>query len=204
MISRAFTNEQARQHICYSITCGFEFEKFICGKGLYGNRVSLMRNKDPSAVYKQQAEFKTSVFHAIEGLKPLEYGATITFARNKIEAIIRDKESMRDYFKNNSGGFVTANDLESTLNAWYTKVSRKLITNSYSDFKALDDFVINAIMLILPISEQELIGTFRAKQLNRLVKEGVLEKGYADERIQALPGELDKLIALKQKLLSKK
>jgi len=204
MIGKSFTSEQAKQHLCYSITCGFGFEKFIYGKGLYGNRVSLMRNKNPALIFKEEPTFKTSIFHAVEGLKPIELGATISFVRSKIEAVFRDKENIRDLLKSHESDFVTTQDLEDTLKAWYDKVSRKLITNNATDFRALDDFVLGAILRLLPIVQQERIGKFRKQQLLKLVEEEVLDAEYVNERIEALPPEIDKLIVLKQRVLNKK
>ena len=204
MISKSFTCDQAKEHLCYSITCGFGIEKFIFGKGLYGNRVSLMRNKNPALVFKEQPTLKTSVFHAVEGIKQIELNTTISFARGKLEEVFRDKESMRDLLRATPSNFVDISDLEAVIKTWHDKVARKLITNATSDFRALDDFVIRGILCFLPIAQQECIGKFRKTQLLKLVEEEVLDPQYVDERINALPPELDKLIVLKQKILKKK
>ena len=151
----------------------------------------------------QEPTFKTSIFHAVEGLKAIELPATIEFAREKLESVFRDKESMRDLLKSHRGDFVAAEDLNATLKLWYEKVSRQLITNKTTDFKKLDDFVLNSILMLLPITQQERIGKFRKQQLERLQAEEVLDAEYVAERIAQLPPELDKLIVLKQKLLKK-
>ena len=85
MISKMFTSEQALEHLGYALTCGYSFEKFIFGKGLYGNRVSLMRDKNPANLYGGDAQFKSSDFHIIEGIKALEIPQTILLTRKKIE-----------------------------------------------------------------------------------------------------------------------
>ena len=84
MIKKEFTSVQAMQHLDYAITCGYYFEKFIFGKGLYGNRVSLMRGKLAGQLYDAEAGYKGSTFHIIEGIKAIDLPQTILMNRKKL------------------------------------------------------------------------------------------------------------------------
>ena len=129
MISKMFTSEQALEHLGYALTCGYSFEKFIFGKGLYGNRVSLMRDKNPANLYGGDAQFKSSDFHIIEGIKALEIPQTILLTRKKIEKFFTNKEDMLDFLENYKTEFVSSEDFDKVVDNWYNGVSKKLLVS---------------------------------------------------------------------------
>jgi len=201
MIKKVFTNEQAMAHLAYAITCGYSFEKFIFGKGVYGNRVSLMRNKDARSLYGGEMNFKGSTFHAIEGIKALELPQTIIITRQKLESFFVNREFMLDFLENYKSDFATTEDLEKVADTWYNKVSKKLLVNKILDFNLLNNFIIGSIILLLPITTQFDIAEFRKEQILTLLTQEVITESFAEMQLALLPASQEKLVALKQKML---
>ena len=201
MIKKIFTNEQAMAHLAYAITCGYTFEKFIFGKGVYGNRVSLMRHKDARSLYGGEMNFKGSTFHAIEGIKALELPKTILLTRQKLESFFTSKENMIEYLENYKSDFATTEDMEKVAENWYNKVGKKLLITNTTDFELLNKFVIGSILLLLPISTQLDIAEFRKDQILILLTQGIVSEEFAEKQLDMLPASQEKLVALKQKLL---
>ena len=201
MIEKIFTNQQSMDHIDYAITCGFGFEKFIFGKGMYGNRVSLMRPKDPKKLFTQDSDFKNSDFHTVEGIKSLELPQTILITRQKLELPFTDKECMRDFLSNFDADFMSSTDKEKVLDRWYNNVSKKLLANKIVDFKRLNNFVLGHIVLDLPMSVQQRIAEFRQNQIFDLLNQDIITAEFAKSRLDLLPKTKEKLVALKQKLV---
>lgn len=204
MISKTFTNEQAMEHLGYALTCGYSFEKFISGKGLYGNRVSLMRDKSAKRLYEGESAFKTSSFHIIEGIKSLDMPQTIYLTRKKLEEFFTKKEDMQDFLQKYSQDFVSSKDLEDLAENWYEKVSKKLLVSKVLDFDRLNKFVINHIVLYLPINAQLDIAKFRKKQILVLLTQQIVSEDFAQKQIELMPASKEKLIAKKQALLLSK
>ena len=204
MIEKIFTSQQSMDHLDYAITCGFGFEKFIYGKGMYGNRVSLVRPKDPKKLYTQESDYKNSDFHAIEGIKSLELSQTILIIRQKLEAFFTDKECMRDFLSNFKSDFISTEDEERVLDKWYNNVSKKLLANKMTDFKRLNNFVLGHIVLNLPISIQLKIADFRQNQLLDLLTQDIITAEFAKSRLDLLPKSKEKLVDLKQKLMTQR
>ncbi len=204
MIKKIFTSPQSMDHLDYAITCGFGFEKFIYGKGMYGNRVSLIRPKDPKKLYTQESDFKNSDFHAIEGIKPLDLAQTILITRQKLEAFFTDKECMRDFLSNFNKDFISQDDKEQVLDKWYNNVSKKLLANKMIDFKRLNNFVLGHIVLSMPISVQLKIADFRQTQLLDLLTQDIITAEFAKSRLDLLPKSKEKLVDLKQKLMTQR
>ncbi len=201
MIEKLFTNEQAMEHLDYAITCGFCFEKFIFGKGMYGNRVSLVRPKEASRLYTKDSGFKNSDFHSVEGIKALEITQTILLTRQKLEAIFISKDSVREFLSNFSSSFISSEDMEKTIDNWYESVSVKLLGNKITDFKRLNNFVLAHVVLDLPMPVQQCIATFRQQQILDLLTQDIISADFAKARLDLLPTSKDKLIQLRQKLL---
>lgn len=204
MISKMFTSEQALEHLGYALTCGYSFEKFIFGKGLYGNRVSLMRDKNPANLYGGDAQFKSSDFHIIEGIKALEIPQTILLTRKKIEKFFTNKEDMLDFLENYKTEFVSSEDFDKVVDNWYNGVSKKLLVSNVLDFEVLNNFIIKKIILLLPISTQIDIANFRKKQILILLTQQIIPEDFAQKQIELLPTSQEKLVAKKQQLLLQK
>lgn len=201
MISKIFTSEQAMAHLGYAVTCGYSFEKFIFGKGVYGNRVSLMRDKSAKNLFGGDVQFKSSSFHVIEGIKSLEIPQTIFLTRKKLEAFFTRKEDILDFLDNYKADFVAGEDMEKVADNWYRQVSKKLLVSNISDFDRLNNFIINSIILLLPISAQMDIAEFRKKQILILLTQQIISEDFAKQQIDLMPASQEKLVALKQKLL---
>ncbi len=204
MISKMFTNNQALEHLGYALTCGYSFEKFIFGKGLYGNRVSLMRDKNPANLYGGDAQFKSSDFHIIEGIKALEIPQTILLTRKKIEKFFTNKEDMLDFLENYKTEFVSSEDFDKVVDNWYNGVSKKLLVSNVLNFEMLNNFIIKKIILLLPISTQLDIASFRKKQILILLTQQIIPEEFAQRQIELLPTSQEKLVAKKQQLLLQK
>ena len=200
MIDKAFTNDQAKAHLDYAISCGFGFEKFISGKGMYGNRVSLVRPKDAKRLYTSESGFKNSDFHSVEGIKALEITQTILLTRQKLESVFA-KHNMADFLSNFTSSFVSTSDLETTLNKWDNDVAQTLLGNRLTDFKRLNNFVLAHIVLDLPIAVQEYVAAFRQQQILDLLTQDIISADFAKSRLDLLPTSQDKLLSLRQKLL---
>ncbi len=204
MISKMFTSEQALEHLGYALTCGYSFEKFIFGKGLYGNRVSLMRDKNTANLYGGDAQIKSSDFHIIEGIKALEIPQTILLTRKKIEKFFTNKEDMLDFLENYKTEFVSSEDFDKVVDNWYNGVSKKLLVSNVLDFEVLNNFIIKKIILLLPISTQIDIANFRKKQILILLTQQIIPEDFAQKQIELLPTSQEKLVAKKQQLLLQK
>lgn len=201
MIKKEFTSIQAMQHLDYAITCGYFFEKFIFGKGVYGNRVSLMRSKFASQLYNLDATFKGCTFHAIEGIKAMELPNTILITRKKLESFFVSRESMLDYLENFKEDFATGADLESVADKWYRLVSKKLILNKSTDFALLNKFVIGSMVMLLPINTQLQIANFRKEQILTLLTQEIVSQDFAEKALEEMPATTAGLVALKQNIL---
>ena len=201
MISKTFTNEQAMNHLGYALTCGYAFEKFIFGKGVYGNRVSLLRDKRVVNLFGGENQFKYSSFHVIEGIKPLEIPQTILLTRAKLETFYTKKEDMLDFLENYKQEFISLEDMEKVADNWYENVSKKLLVSKVLDFNRLNGFLINKIILYLPLSAQMDIAEFRKKQILILLTQQIITEDFARKQVELMPASQDKLVALKQKIL---
>ncbi len=204
MISKTFTNEQANNHLGYALTCGYAFEKFIYGKGVYGNRVSLMRDKRPANLFGGENLFKFSSFHIIEGIKALEIPQTILLTRKKLEEFFTKKEDMLDFLENYKSEFISVEDMEKVADNWYENVGKKLLVSKVLDFQRLNNFLISSIILYLPISAQIDIAEFRKKQILILLTQSIITEEFARKQIELMPASQEKLILLKQKILMQK
>ena len=204
MITKMFTSEQAMAHLAYAITCGYSYEKFTFGKGVYGNRVSLMRDKEAKNLYSDNATFKSSTFHAVEGIKTLELPQTIIITRKKLESFFTNKENMLEFLENYNTDFVTTEDKEKLADTWYNEVSRKLLVSEIIDFNRLNNFIISNIILHLPIAAQLDIARFRKEQIITLVTQKIFPQEFAKRQLMLMPANKEKLVAQKQKLLMQK
>jgi len=200
MIEKVFTNEQAMAHLDYALTCGFGFEKFISGKGMYGNRVSLVRPKEVNRLYTSESGFKNSDFHSIEGIKALEITQTILLTRQKLESVF-SKHNMSEFLSNFSSSFFSNDDLQNTLDKWDENVSQKLLGNRLTDFKRLNNFVLAHIVLDLPMAVQECVAHFRQQQILDLLTQDIISADFAKSRLDLLPSSQEKLLSLRQRLL---
>ncbi len=201
MIKKEFTSLQAMQHLDYAITCGYFFEKFIFGKGLYGNRVSLMRSKLAGQLYNLDAGFKGCTFHAIEGIKAMELPNTILLTRKKLESFFISRENMLDFLENFKEDFTTIADMEAVADKWYRLVSKKLILNKTTDFALLNKFIIGSMVMLLPINTQLQIAQFRKEQILTLLTQEIISADFAEQALQAMPATTSGLVALKQQIL---
>lgn len=201
MIKKEFTSVQAMQHLDYALTCGFYFEKFIFGKGLYGNRVSLMRGKFASGLYNLDGAFKGCTFHAIEGIKAMELPQTILITRKKLEQFFISKENMLDYLENFREDFATNADLEAVADKWYRLVSKKLILNKSTDFALLNKFVIGSVVMLLPINTQLQIANFRKEQILTLLTQEIISQDFAKQCLDEMPTTIEGLVSYKQQIL---
>ena len=204
MITKMFTSEQAMAHLAYAITCGYAYEKFTFGKGLYGNRVSLMRDKEAKNLYSENTTFKSSTFHAVEGIKALELPQTILVTRKKLESFFTTKENMEEFLDNFQADFVTSEDKEKLIDTWYNEVGRKLLVSEITDFNRLNNFVISHMLLLLPLSAQLKIANFRKEQIQILVTQKILPQTFAKQQLVIMPANQERLVAQKQKLLMQK
>ena len=201
MIKKEFTSLQAMQHLDYAITCGYFFEKFIFGKGLYGNRVSLMRSKLAGQLYNLDAGFKGCTFHAIEGIKAMELPNTILLTRKKLESFFISREDMLDFLENFKEDFTTVADMEAVADKWYRLVSKKLILNKTPDFALLNKFVRGSMVMLLPSNTQLQIAQFRKEQILTLLTQEIISADFAEQALQAMPATTSGLVALKQQIL---
>lgn len=204
MITKMFTSEQAMAHLSYAITCGYSYEKFIYGKGVYGNRVSLMRDKEAKNLYNTDSSFKSSTFHAVEGIKALELPQTILLTRKKLESFFTSKENILEFLETFKTDFVTNEDMERLADVWYNQVSKKLLVSNLIDFNRLNNFVISNIILLLPLSFQMKVAEFRKEQIIILVTQQIIPEDFGKKQLSLMPANQEKLIAIKQKLLRQK
>ncbi len=204
MIEKMFTSEQAMAHLGYAITCGFSFEKFIFGKGLYGNRVSLMRDKSAHNLFGAESHFKTSSFHVVEGIKSLEIPQTIIITRRKLELFWTNRENMLDFLDNYKADFVLSGDMEKVADSWYSEVGKKLLVSPLTDFNRLNNFVIMNMLFLLPISTQLDIAEFRKTQIMTLLTQQIVSEDFARAQLALMPANQDELVEKKQKLLLQK
>lgn len=201
MIKKEFTSVQAMQHLDYAITCGYYFEKFIFGKGLYGNRVSLMRGKLAGQLYDAEAGYKGSTFHIIEGIKAIDLPQTILMNRKKLEQFFISKESMQDFLENFKGDFAIDADIEAVADKWYRLVSKKLILSKSTDFSLLNKFLIGSMIMLLPINTQLQIANFRKEQILTLLTQEIVSEDFAELALSEMPSTLEGLVSAKQQIL---
>lgn len=201
MIEKIFTNEQSMDHLDYAITCGFCFEKFIYGKGMYGNRVSLIRPKAPEKLYTEESDFKNSDFHAVEGIKSLEIAQTILITRQKLESVLTNKACMHDFLSNFSSSFMSKEDLDATVDKWYENVGKKLLGNKMTDFKKLNNFVLANMVLNLPFNVLQVIGKHRQKQLLDMLTQDIITAEFTKSRLNLIPDTQEQFVSLRQKLM---
>ena len=204
MIEKKFKNEQAIDHLNYALTCGFFFEKFTYGRDVYGNRVSLIRPKDPKKLYTDDCNFKSSDFHSIEGIKALEIPQTIIMTRQKLEAPFTDKECIKDFLSSFSTEFMTSEDLDKTAEVFYDVVGKKLLSNKITDFNKLNSFVIGNMVLNLPLGVVSKIAEFRQRQVLDLLTQDIITADDAQRMIRILPKSKEELVVLRQKLLKQR
>lgn len=203
MSEKMFTNEQALDHLNYAVTCGFSLEKFVSGRGVYGNRASLVRAKDPRKLFTQDSDFKNSQFHIIEGKKALDQVQTILINRQQLEAPLTDKECMRDFFDGANISFLSEEDKEKVLSNW-ANVGRKLLSSANTSFAKLNNFVLGHIVLDLPIQAQMVIAEFRRAQILTLLTQDIIPASFAKKCLDLLPDDKEDLVALKQKLIKQR
>lgn len=203
MNDKIITNEQVLSHINYAITLGYSFDKFVPGKGIYGDRVSFIQPKDPRKLYTQDSDFKNSNFHIIECKKALEQIQTILINRQKLESNITDKECMRDFLDGANVIFVSEEDKEKVLSNWAI-VGRKLLSNTSTDFNKLNNYVLGHVVLDLPISAQLVIASFRRTQILALLTQDIIPATFAKRCLDLLPDSKEDLVALNQKLIKQR
>ncbi len=204
MIEKVFKNTRSMQMLAYATTCGFAFERFIAGKGMYGNRVSTMRSKDPTHLYDATAVAKTNDFMTIECLKSPEFPQTIMQIRQKMESFFTSQESMEEFLSASKSAFLVEDDISNTAGNWYQKVGVRLLGNNTLDFSKLDNFLLGSILLYLPLPIQLKVAEFRESQFIDYVTQDLLPAEEAKRLINLFPNDKDKLTKLKQKLLIQK
>lgn len=200
MIEKVFKNVQSMHQLSYAATCGFIFEKFIAGKGMYGNRVSTIRSKDPKKLYNNDCNFKDGEFITIEGLKSIELPTTIANTRQRIEFPFTSQECMHDFLAT-KGNFLSQKDLDDCVNTWHQKVGLKLLGSNVTDFAKLNNFMIGNMVLYLPLSVQMDIAEFRQEQILTYLTQDIIPADFAKYQLDLLPWSKDKLVDLKQKLI---
>ncbi len=200
MIEKVFKNMQSMHQLSYATTCGFIFEKFIAGKGMYGNRVSTIRSKDPKKLYNSDCNFKDGEFITIEGLKSIELPTTIFNTRQRIEFPFTSEECMRDFLAT-KGNFLSENDLDECVKTWHQKVGLKLLGSNVTDFAKLNNFMIGNMVLHLPLSVQKDIAEFRQEQILTYLTQDIIPADFAKYQLDLLPWNKDKLVDLKQRLI---
>ena len=201
MIEKVFKNVQSMNLLSYSMTCGFGFEKFISGKGMYGNRVSTIRSKDPKKLYSNDNDFKNSEFITIEGIKSLELPTTIANTRQRIESFFTSEECMFDFLATFKTDFLNDSDIRVHAHNWYEKVSTKLLANNILDFSKLNNFLLGSIVLYLPLPVQMKVAQFRQEQILTYLTQDIISADFAKAQLDLLPCSKEKLVILKQKLI---
>ena len=91
--------------------------------------------------------------------------------------------------------------MEKVADNWYENVSKKLLVSKNLDFFRLNGFIINKMILYLPLVAQMDIAEFRKKQILILLTQQIITEDFARKQIELMPASQDKLIALKQKIL---
>ncbi len=201
MIEKEFKNVQSMHQLIYSILCGYSFEVFTAGKGVYGHRVSTCRSKDPKKLFTAETDFKNSEFLTIEGIKAMEFATTIINTRQRMEAFFTSKECMYDFLSTFNKSYVDPKDIENSVENWYQNVSKKLLGNNILDFAKLNNFMLGSIVLYMPIDAQEKIAQFRQEQILTYLTQDIISPDFAKMQLDLLPNNREKLILLKQKLI---
>ena len=204
MIEKVFKNVQSLNLLSYSITMGHYYGNYIAGKGMYGNRVSTIRSKDPKKLYTMDSSFKDSEFLTIEGLKSLELPFTILNTRQRLESFFTSQECMYDFLSTFSKDYLSDEDVRNNAELWYNNVGKKLLSSNILDFSRLNNFVLGSIVLYLPLSVQLKVAEFRQEQILNYLTQDIVTADYAKAQLDILPASKEKLVELKQKLIKQR
>ncbi len=203
MIEKVFKNAQSMDFLAYLTTLGYRLDKFISGKGMYGNRVSVMRPRNSSEVYAPDCDFKNSEFMVVEGIRSMEMRSTILANRQRAEAHLTGEESMADCLSAFQNAFLSQDDLQKCAKNWYDCVSKKLLSSTETSFSKLNNFILGSMLKHLPITVAEGVAEFRQENMLTYLTQDILDADFVKRQLELFPASREKLVSLKQRIMLK-
>ncbi len=203
MIEKVFKNEQSKDFLAYLTTLGYRLDKFIAGKGMYGNRVSVMRSRKSSEIYAPDCDFKGSEFMVVEGIRAMEMKSTILANRQRAESHLTGEESMADCLSAFSDAFLSQDDMQKCAKNWYDCVSKKLLSSTETSFNRLNNFILGSMLKYLPITIAERVAEFRQENMLTYLTQDILDADFVKKQLELFPASREKLASLKQRIMRK-
>ncbi|GEM_PF-2353177 len=203
MIEKVFKNEQSMDFLAYLTTLGYRLDKFISGKGMYGNRVSVMRSRKSSEIYAPDCGFKNSEFMVVEGIRSMEMRSTILSNRQRAESHLTGEESMADCLSAFPNAFLSQEDMQKCARNWYDYVSKKLLGSVETNFSKLNNFILGSMLKYLPISVAESVAEFRQENMLTYLTQDILDADFVKRQLELFPASREKLVSLKQRIMKK-
>lgn len=203
MIEKVFKNEQSKDFLAYLTTLGYRLDKFISGKGMYGNRVSVMRSRKSSEIYAPDCDFKGSEFMVVEGIRSMEMKSTILANRQRAETHLTGEESMADCLSAFSDSFLSQEDMQKCAQNWYEKVSKKLLRSTETNFNKLNNFILGSMLKYLPITIAERVAEFRQENMLTYLTQDILDADFVSRQLKLFPASREQLVSLKQRIMRK-
>jgi len=203
MIEKVFKNEQSMDFLAYLTTLGYRLDKFISGKGMYGNRVSVMRSRIAHEIYSADSAFKSSEFMIVEGIRSMEIKSTILANRQRAESHITGEDSMAECLSAFPDAFLSQGDLSKCAKNWYDCVSKKLLASSETSFSKLNNFILGSMLKYLPISVAERVAEFRQENMLTYLTQDILDADFVKRQLELFPASREKLVSLKQRIMMK-
>ncbi len=201
MIEKVFKNEQSMEYLSYLTTLGCRLDKYISGKGMYGNRVSVVRPRDSRQIYSPDCEFKRSDFFVVEGLRPMEITATILANRQRAETHFTGEESLRDVLSAFPSAFLSQEDLGACAKSCYEKVGKKLLRSNETNFSRLENFLLGSFLKDFPIQFAEAVAEFREQNLLTYLTQDILSADFVKKKLAIFPASREKLVVMKQQIM---
>lgn len=204
MIEKVFKNEQSMEFLSYLTTLGYRLDKYISGKGVYGNRVSVVRPRDPRLIYSPECEFKNSEFMIVEGIRPMEIRSTILANRQRAETHFTGEESLVDCLSSFSSAFLNQEDLGACAKSCYEHVGKKLLRSSETNFRKLENFLLGSMLKYFPMQFALAVAEFRQENLLTYLTQDILSADFVKKKLELFPAARDKLVLMKQRIMIKK
>ncbi len=205
MIEKVFKNEQSKDYLAYLTTLGYYLDKYISGKGMYGNRVSVMRPRNLSDIYSVEnvSNNKNSEFMVVEGIRAMEMRFTILSNRQRAESPFTGEESMAEWLSAFPDAFLSQDDMRKCAKTWYDGVSKKLLSSTVTDFNKLNNFILGSMLKNLPITIVENVAQFRRDVMLTYLTQDILDADFVKRQLDLFPASREELVSLKQRILRK-
>lgn len=192
------------EFLSYLTTLGYRLDKYIFGKGQYGNRVSVVRPRDPRLMYAADCDInKNSEFMIVEGIRPMEMRSTILANRQRAETHFTGEGNLADCLSAFSGAFLSQEDLGACAKNCYECVGKKLLRSSETNFSKLENFLLGSILKYFPMPFALAVAEFRQENLLTYLTQDILRADFVKRQLEIFPATREKLVAMKQRIMVK-